>query len=118
MAVAPITKQSYQGVWVFGWDLVAGETGTAILVAPWPDKTVQIYGTFSTGALSIEGALDRANPTYIVLRDVPGQAISAKTAAYCEAVQQHCVLIRPVATTITAVSVRIICSAARNRTAS
>lgn len=117
MAVTPIVKQTYQGVWVFGWDLVSGETGTPILVAPWPDKTVQIYGTFATGAIAIEGALDRVTPTYIVLRDLTGAAISAKTAAYCEAIQQHCVLIRAVATTITAVSVRIVCSAARNRTA-
>lgn len=117
MAVTPIAKRSFQGGWVLGWDLVSGETGTAINVAAWPDKTVQISGTFSTGAVSIEGALDLITPVYAPLRDLPGNAVTAKTALYMEVLQQHVVLIRAVATTVTAVSIRILCTAARNRTA-
>lgn len=116
MATAVIKKGPFQGAWVFGWDLAAGETGLAANVSAWADKTLQIYGTFSTGALSVEGALDPDTPIYTVLRDLPGNAISGKTAAYLEVIQQHVALIRPVATTITAVSVRIICMAARTRT--
>jgi len=115
MAVAYFRKGPFQGAVIFCWDLVAGETGTAALVAPWADKTVQIGGTFSTGAVQLEGALDPDTPVYSLLRDIPGNAISGKTALYCEAIQQHVTLIRPVATTITAVTVRLICMAARMR---
>jgi hypothetical protein len=113
MAVAPIDFGQFQGVRVIGWDLVSGETGLPFHVAPWPDKTVQIYGAFGTGNIQIEGAIDPVNPSYIVLTDVAGAAISAKVAVYCRAIETHCTLIRPVGTTITAVSIRIICSARR-----
>jgi hypothetical protein len=117
MATTLLKFGPFQGTWIFGWDLASGEVGFPANVAAWADKTVQIYGTFATGALSLEGALDPTTPIYTVLRDLPGAAISAKVAAYLEAIQQHVTFIRPVATTITAVSVRIICTAARARTA-
>lgn len=119
MATTLLEYGPYQGVRVFGWDLASGETGDAAMVAPWPDKTVQIYGMFNTGNIQIEGSLDPvsdATPTYKVVRDTNLNLIATITAAYLEAVQPHCVFIRPVATTITAVSIRIICSAARSRT--
>jgi hypothetical protein len=122
MSVALRKFGPFQGAWVFGWDLASGEVGLPALVAPWGDKTVQVYGTFATGNVQLEGAihggeLDLTTPTYTILRDLPGQAISGKTALYCETIQQHVTHIRPVATTITAVSIRIICTAARMRTA-
>jgi hypothetical protein len=113
MAVAPIDFGQFQGVRVIGWDLVSGETGLPFHVAPWPDKTVQIYGTFGTGNIQLEGSIDPLIPVFTVLTDVAGAAISAKVAAYYRAIETHCALIRPVATTISAVSVRVICSARR-----
>lgn len=126
MAVTLLDFGSFSGGRIFGWDLAAGETGLPALVVAWPDVTAQIYGTFATGAVELQGSChagpgpvlaDPSTVTYFVLRDVPGNLITAKTAAYGEAIQQHPRLIRPVATTVTAVSIRLVCTAARSRTA-
>jgi len=37
VAVAYFRKGPFQGAVIFCWDLVAGETGTAALVAAWAD---------------------------------------------------------------------------------
>jgi hypothetical protein len=118
MAVAVLKFGPFQGAWVFGWNLVGGETGLPAFVAPWLDTTVAVYGVFATGNVQLEGAIhggdtDLTTLTYHLLRDALGAVISGKVALYCEAIQQHVTHIRPVATTITAVSVRLICTAPR-----
>jgi hypothetical protein len=122
MAVTLLKFGPFQGTWIFGWNLASGEIGLPALVAPWGDKSVQISGVFATGNVQLEGAIhggaeDATPPVYTILRDLPGAAISGKVALYCETIQQHVTFIRPVATTVTLVSIRIICTAARMRTA-
>jgi len=126
MAVTLIDFGSFEGGRIFGWELVSGETGLPAVVVAWPDVTVQLYGTFGSGTIELQGSChagpgptlaDASTVTYFALRDLLGNAITAKAAAYGEAIQQHPRLIRPVATTVTAVSVRLVCTAARSRTA-
>mgnify|MGYP001564779733 CR=1 FL=1 len=117
MATARVRRGPFQGAWVLGWDLASGETGDAIECGHLPDKTIQIYGTFATGGVSLEGACDSVAPEWTALRDAAGNAITLITAEYMELCQQNPLLIRAVATTITAVSIRIVATAARMRTA-
>lgn len=116
MATTLLKFGPFQGVWIFGWDLVSGETGDAIVCGHLSDKTIQIYGTFDTGAVSLQGACDPTSPTYLPLRDARDVAITAIAANYMELCVQNPYLIRAVATTVTAVSVRIVGMASRMRT--
>lgn len=126
MATTLLDFGSFSGGRIFGWDLASGEVGLPAMVVAWPDVTVQVYGNFGTGAIEMQGSChagagpvlaDASAVTYFVLRDLGGTLMAAKTVAFAEAVQQHPRLMRPVGTTITAVSIRIVCTAARSRTA-
>ena len=64
-------------------------------VAHYPDKVVQITGTFDTTTIVIEGTLDTGDsPVYFTLTDPQGNAIS-KTAAAGEQILENVYKIRP-----------------------
>ena len=80
-------------LWV--WEgLTASETGTPVLCGVYPDKAVQLLGTFG-GNVLIEGSLDPDGVVWATLSDPQGNALSAITAAKVEQVLEHAYLIRP-----------------------
>src|SRR3990167_379054 len=64
--------------------------------AAYPDKTVQLLGTFG-GNLLIEGSmdLDESTAVYATLADPQGNALSGISAAKIENVLEHVYLLRP-----------------------
>jgi hypothetical protein len=75
----------------------SGDVGTAVTLPTFPDRTMQVLGSF-TGSLEItlQGSLD-GGTTWFTLTDPQGNAI-VKTAAAGEAVTELVPLIRPRAT--------------------
>lgn len=101
MAVVPwtvvVTPFDGGGVKLVKWlALAANDTGKPFACAAYPDKTVQLLGTFG-GNLLIEGSMD-SDPTtavYATLNDPQGNALSAISAAKIENVLEHVYLLRP-----------------------
>ena len=73
----------------------SGDVGTAVTVlGPYPDKTVQVFGTFAgAAAITWEGSLD-GGATYFTLTDVNNVALVLSAAAG-KAVTEAVPLIRP-----------------------
>lgn len=115
MAVALRKWGPFQGTVIYGWDLASGETGTP---TPWvgqfPDKSVHIYGTFNSSNITIQGKMDNDGVTWTSVPDTSEVAI-VETADIIVVLGPNVGFVRPVAGTVTAVSVRLICSAARSR---
>lgn len=75
----------------------SGDVGTAVALPAFPDRTVQILGTFAGSiAVELQGSLD-GGTTWSPLTDPQGNAIS-KTAAAIEAITELVPLVRPKAT--------------------
>ena len=101
MAVIPwrvlVTPHDGGGVKLLVWEgLAAGDTGQPFVCLAYPDKTVQLVGTFG-GNVLIEGSMDsdQATAVYGTLNDPQGNALSGISAARIENVLEHCTLIRP-----------------------
>ena len=79
-----------------------------------PDRTVQVYGTFGAGgSITLEGSCDKTTetPTYFALTDPQGNAVT-KTAAAAEAFEEAPLLIRPNVTAgdgTTSLTVKMVC---------
>lgn len=60
MAIRAYDLREYYRYRIYVWELNQGDTGQAIVeAAHYPDKTVQVYGTFgSGGSVRIEGSND------------------------------------------------------------
>lgn len=73
------------------------DVGTAVAMPAFPDRTVQIFGTFAGSIeITMQGSLD-GGTTWFSLTDPQGNAI-AKTSAAGEAITELVPLIRPKAT--------------------
>lgn len=73
--------------------LLNGDTGTPVSKTDFPDRTVQILGTFgSGGSVNFEGSNDGTN--WAILTDPQGNAIT-KTAAAMEVVTETPRYVRP-----------------------
>lgn len=101
MAVIPwsvvVTPHDGGGVKLVRWlALAATDTGRPFNVAAYPDKTVQLVGTFG-GNVLIEGSMNpvEADAVYATLNDPQGNALSAISAAKIENVLEHVYLLRP-----------------------
>ena len=101
MAVIPwtvvVTPHDGGGVKLVRWlDLAANDTGRPFVVAAYPDKTVQLLGTFG-GNVLIEGSMDtsEADAVYATLNDPQGNALSGISAAKVENILEHVYLLRP-----------------------
>jgi len=85
------------------------DTGRPIDVSAFPDKTVQMSGTFGA-AVVIEGSNDVfGKSVWNTLVDPQGTAISMSSAGI-EEVLENPYWIRPNAGAVTAVVVRLVCS--------
>jgi hypothetical protein len=81
------------------------DTGAAVSMARFPDRTVQVSGDFTTsGACVIEGSNDGTN--YFTLTDPTGAALSF-TAAGMKLIVENPLYIRPRATAGTAVAMNV-----------
>lgn len=101
MAVVPwtvvVTPFDGGGVKLVKWEgLAANDTGKPFAVAAYPDKTVQLVGTFG-GNILIEGSMNPviADAVYATLNDPQGNALSAISAARIENILEHVYLVRP-----------------------
>lgn len=98
--------------------LANGDTGDPVKMGDWADRTVQITGTFGTGgSINLEGSCDKEteSPTYFILTDPQGSAIT-KTAAAAEVFEESPLIIRPNVTAgdgTTSLTVKMVCR--RNR---
>lgn len=129
MAVAAVTQTQilggiHNGLGSAGTDTVWGilnvygtmgntDTGTAVALGGYGDKSIQVTGTFGTGgSCTLEGSNDLTNPTnWFTLTDPTGTAI-AITSAGGKAVTEASVWIRPHVTAgdgTTALVVKVFC---------
>lgn len=92
--------------------ITEADTGRAVQMARFPDRTVHVSGDFTTsGALVIEGSNDGTN--YFTLTDPTGASLSF-TAAGMKLIVENPLYIRPRATAGTAVAMDVyICGAPR-----
>jgi hypothetical protein len=99
MAVVNYTKISNlpRGVQGVKWiGLGNGDTGQPFECVSWPDKSIQVLGTFGAGGnCRMEGSnMDSDTPTWATLNDPQGAALDI-TAASIEAVLEHSLKVRP-----------------------
>ena len=117
MAIVPYTTVDipHQGrCWAVQWVLESGDSGVPWARPDLPDKPLQVTGTFAAGVVQVEVALHPDAPVYAVAKDANSVPMSGIAAAYLEAVQPGATLVRPVATTVTTVTVVCLGSAARS----
>lgn len=82
---------------------VAGsETSQNLEFGQWADASVQVYGNFAAGSISIEGSNDGVN--FSVLNDAQGNALTVNTNKI-EQILESTRFKRVVATSVTAVDV-------------
>lgn len=87
------------------------DTGVAADCSAFPDRTVQVVGTFGGGTIRIEGSIDGTN--YSVLHDPQGNALDI-TSATIKLIAENPKLIRPRATAGAGVNVTIGIQAAKS----
>ena len=105
VAIKHNNDPSTDGIEIYEWNLVSGETGTAVAVPQFPDMTVQVSGTFAGETVTIEGSCDpAAGANFVGLNDVSKTAISF-TADGIAAILENSYWVRPVAGAVTAVKV-------------
>ncbi len=90
---------SMNGTKIFKWTgLANGATGAPLRLPAFPDKTVQVYGTFgSGGSITIEGSNDNlgdASPNFATCHKIDNSALTFSTAGICELIENPN-LIRP-----------------------
>lgn len=73
-------------------DLETGDDGAPFRFPEYPDRTVQVTGTFETSVLDVEGSLDGTN--YAVLTDPVGNALEV-AAADIAAISENAAYTRP-----------------------
>lgn len=83
---------------LFRWSLTTADaTGSAISLPASPDKTVQVFGTFDTGTITIQGSNEFEPTTWATLHDHSGAEITF-TAAGIELIAENPLHIRAIAT--------------------
>lgn len=99
--------------------LLNGDTGAAVSLAEFADKSIQFSGTFGAGGtIVLQGSNDLTSPTnWFTLTDPQTSAIS-KTAAALEQVIEQTVWVRPSVTAgdgTTSLTARLLCRRGRGR---
>lgn len=103
--VEPLPAQAGQFCLLVIWTLTtANADGAPVELPHYPDKTVQIEGTFGSGTLTMQGTNDSTN--YQTLTDPQGNTI-AKVGAALEAIQENPRKIRPNLTGSTGATVTV-----------
>jgi hypothetical protein len=99
--------QGAQSVALASWALGNADTGVAIEMTDWSDRSVQVEGTFGAATVVIQGSNDGAN--FETLRDPQGVALSF-TSSGLKQVLETTRFIRPASSggTATAVTVTMV----------
>lgn len=105
---APLAK----GVIQTSWTLTTTDDGQPETAPQYPEKSVQLTGTFGGGTVVIQGSND-GGTTWFTLTDPQGNPLSF-TAVGGERIQENTQKVRPIATVgVTSVTVRLVCQAGR-----
>jgi hypothetical protein len=91
--------------------LITGDTADPVTMPDWSDLTVLMDGTFAGGtSMALVGSMV-VDGTYVALTDPQGNAISAKLAAFIEAVTEAPLFFKPTIASGAAdsVAVRVLC---------
>ena len=86
------------------WELTEADTGRAVSMTEFPDKTVQVTGTFGGGNILIEGSNDGSN--WASLHDYAGTALNL-TDTSLTLIAENPAQLRPRATAGAGMSVTI-----------
>jgi hypothetical protein len=91
------TPHDADGVRSITWTgLLNGDDGEAYVQAGYPDRSVQVFGTYGTGgSITIEGANDPALTNWVTLHDAQGVSLTFPTPAKIAVVAEHTYAIRP-----------------------
>ena len=93
---------------VYSWILASGDTGRPMIAPGHSDKCVQLFGTFSGAAVTLQGSNEPGTPTtWETLTDLQGAAI-VKTAAALTQITENPYQIRPSAGAVTSVTVLLL----------
>jgi hypothetical protein len=93
---------------VFMWTLsTADPQGDALVLPSHADKTIQVYGTFGSGTVDIQGANHPTSPTWSNLTDQSDNFL-AFTSAKIEVIIQNPYQIRPVISGSTGATVTVV----------
>lgn len=114
----PDANVGQTGVKCFTWTITENDTPVAITgLADYPDKTIQVSGTFGGTSIDIQGACRVTSPAYISLTDPQGNALNAITTARIEAIEENVDAIKPVRTggASTSVVITLLCNKAGRR---
>jgi len=96
-----VFQQSYGGmdVRIVEWNNIAnGDTCAPFDCTAYPDKSIDLHGTYDTGTIAIHGSNHPTTPVYSVLTDAFDTALTALAANEVKVVMQHTALIKPVLT--------------------
>jgi len=109
--IIPDTRHKTHAI-VVEWQLASGETGQPFDGIEFPDKTVQMSGTFGA-AVTMEGSNDVTGAgVWNTLTDPLGNVISM-TSGGIETILENPYWVRPNAGAITGVTVRLSCAQSR-----
>lgn len=100
-AMTPDEGRTATCIWT---PVTENDTGAPAFMPHYPDKSVQVAGTFGGGTFIIEGSNDGTN--YAALHDPQGTAISF-TAAGIKMIAENSRFVRPRATAGTSSSVTV-----------
>jgi hypothetical protein len=107
MATGNASVTVAKGVIRTSWTLTGTETGDAETSPQYPEKSVQVKGTFAGGTVLIEGSND-GGTTYFTLTDPQGNPL-AFTAAGGERITENVTKVRPRASVaVTSVTIELV----------
>jgi hypothetical protein len=93
---------------IYSWTLTDGDpTGNALTHTSHADKTIQVYGTFGGGTVTIQGANHPTSQTWATLTDHADTNITFTTAGM-KLIAQNPFAIRPILTGGAGVTVTVI----------
>ncbi len=97
----PFTKE----VKIFKWVLTSGDTGDVVFIPNLTgDKSFMVIGTFNASDCALQGSLSPDEATMVQLKNLHGDNLSF-TPDDIESVAPACYAYRPVAGTVTSVTV-------------
>lgn len=95
--IVPVATSMWRGIYLVKWTgfQVAGDTGTPFACPNYPDKSIQVVGTFGGATVTIQGSNMIDNPTYATLNDGTGAALTI-TSAGIKQILENTYWVRPI----------------------
>jgi len=109
MAAVSEIRHPFDRIKVFIWTLTTADpNGDALVLPTAADKTVQAYGTWGSGTLTLQGANHPSSPTWATLTDQIDNNLTFTDDTKIEVVAQNPFQIRPVLTGSTNASITVL----------